>query len=229
MAIILYDLTAGEDRRFSPFCWRTKMALAHKGLAADIRPVTFTQIPGILDGRRKTLPTIEHDGKILSESGAIAAYLDEVFPDEPSLFGDDTQRGLTAFVRNWVEAVVQPGIVTMVVLDIHDHLAAADQAYFRASREARFGRSLEEVQAGREDRLDGFRQSLTPLRRTLANQAFVAGAAPAYADYLVCGAFQWARAISAFRILAADDPIQAWFERCLDLYDGLGRTAPGYD
>ena len=33
MTIKLYDL-AGEDAalRFSPFCWRTKMALKHKGL-----------------------------------------------------------------------------------------------------------------------------------------------------------------------------------------------------
>jgi hypothetical protein len=29
MAIVLYDLAAAEaDRRFSPFCWRTRLALA---------------------------------------------------------------------------------------------------------------------------------------------------------------------------------------------------------
>ena len=33
MAIKLYDLAAAEDdRRFSPYCWRVKMALLHKGL-----------------------------------------------------------------------------------------------------------------------------------------------------------------------------------------------------
>src|SRR5712691_7677757 len=33
MAITLYDLAGAEaDRLFSPFCWRTKMALAHMGL-----------------------------------------------------------------------------------------------------------------------------------------------------------------------------------------------------
>jgi len=33
MAITLYDLAGAEaERRFSPFCWRTKMALAHKDL-----------------------------------------------------------------------------------------------------------------------------------------------------------------------------------------------------
>jgi len=33
MTITLYDLAGAEaERRFSPFCWRTKMALAHKVL-----------------------------------------------------------------------------------------------------------------------------------------------------------------------------------------------------
>ncbi len=33
MAITMYDLAGADpNRRFSPFCWRTKMALAHKGL-----------------------------------------------------------------------------------------------------------------------------------------------------------------------------------------------------
>ena len=39
MAITLYDLAgADENRRFSPYCWRARMALAHKGL-------TFTTVP----------------------------------------------------------------------------------------------------------------------------------------------------------------------------------------
>jgi len=32
MTIVLHDLTGADDRRFSPNCWRTRMALAHKGL-----------------------------------------------------------------------------------------------------------------------------------------------------------------------------------------------------
>ena len=30
--ITLYDLAFDEDRRPSPFCWRAKFSLAHKGL-----------------------------------------------------------------------------------------------------------------------------------------------------------------------------------------------------
>ena len=64
---------------------------------------------------------------------------------------------------------------------------------------------------------------------TQKDAPFLGGAQPLYADYLVFGAFQWARAISPFGILAGDDPLAAWFARCLDLYGGIGCRAPGYD
>ena len=44
MAIKLYDLAAAEDdRRFSPYCWRVKMALKHKGLDFETIPWRFTE------------------------------------------------------------------------------------------------------------------------------------------------------------------------------------------
>jgi len=44
MSIKLYDLAgADEDRRFSPYCWRTKLALAHKGLKAETIPWRLTE------------------------------------------------------------------------------------------------------------------------------------------------------------------------------------------
>jgi hypothetical protein len=51
---------------------------------------------------------------------------------------------------------------------------------------------------------------------------------PAYADYVVFGAFQWARAISDFEVLAADDPVRIWRSRMLDLFGGLARRGPAY-
>ena len=53
MTIVLYDLCgADKDFRFSPACWRTTMALAHKGLDFETVPTRFTDIPGIADGNR---------------------------------------------------------------------------------------------------------------------------------------------------------------------------------
>ncbi|HEX3882946.1 MAG TPA: glutathione S-transferase family protein [Stellaceae bacterium] len=229
MPITMYDLAGSEaDRRFSPFCWRARMALAHKGLAVETVPWRFTEkdrLPAPNEGR---VPVIVDGGRVVHDSSAIAEYLEAEYPDRPSLFGGDAARGLTRFVQNWTETVLQVGLIRLVVLDIHRHIGPVDQAYFRSSREPRFGATLEEVVRDREARLPAFRASLDPLRRTVERQDFVAGAAPAYADYIVFGAFQWARSISEFELLAADDPVRQWRGRMLDLHGGVARQTRAY-
>jgi glutathione S-transferase len=187
MAMTLYDLAGAEaDRRFSPFCWRTRMALAHKGLDVETVPWRFTEkdrLPQPNGGRVAVIVDGDH---VVHDSSAIAEYLEKRYPERPSLFGPDAAQALTRFVQNWTETVLQPGLIGFVVLDIYRHIGPEDQAYFRKSREERFGKKLEEVVKDRDTRLPAFRESLTPLRRTIEHQDFLAGAAPAYADYIAC-------------------------------------------
>ncbi len=228
MAIVFYDLTGQDGRNFSPFCWRTRMALAHKGLDYEHRSVAFTAIKNIGGPDYRTVPIIEDDGQLMGDSNAIAEHLEAQYPDRSSLFGGATGRGLCNFVHGWTNSVVHAGVAPLVLMDIYAHVRTEDKDYIRTSREKIFGRPLEEVQAGREDRVEAFRAALTPLRLTVRRQAFLGGETPNYADYIVFGAFQWARTISDFRILAEDDPVFAWFLHVGDLFDGLGRKAPGY-
>jgi glutathione S-transferase len=229
MPITMYDLAGAEaERRFSPFCWRARMALAHKGLEVETVPWRFTEkdkLPQPNDGR---VPVIVDDGRTVHDSNAIAEYLEASYADRPPLFGGEIGRGLTRFVQNWTETVLHIGLIRLVVLDIHRHAAPQDQEYFRKSREERFNATLEDFVKNREARLPAFRASLDPLRRTVERQDFVAGKTPAYADYIVFGAFQWARAISDFELLAADDPVRAWRTRMLGLFGGLAGRAPAY-
>ena len=223
--IVFYELADDDGGRFSPHCWRTRMALAHKKLPYQTVAVGFTDIASIGDGTHKTVPVIEDRGRFFCDSWTIANYLEEVYPERPSLFGGAAGHALTQFAQNWVSDVVHRGVVDLVVLDIHDQLSERDKIYFRTSRERRFGRTLEEVQQGREARVDAFRKSLEPLRKTLASQPWLSGEAPLYADYVAFGALQWPRIVSRFPLLSDDDPIAQWFVRCLDLFDGLGRRA----
>jgi glutathione S-transferase len=227
---MMYDLAGMEaDRRFSPFCWRTKMALAHKGLEVETVPWRFTEkdkLPTPNDGR---VPVIIDGDKVIHDSSAIADHLEDKYADRPSLFPGAAARGLSKFVQNWTETVLQVKLIRLVLLDIYSHIGQKDQVYFRQSREARFGgATLEDVVKDREQRLPAFRASLDPLRRTIERQAFLCGDAPAYADYIVFGAFQWARSISDFELVTEDDPVFAWRGRMLDLYSGLARKSPGY-
>jgi glutathione S-transferase len=186
MTITMYDLAAAEpDRRFSPFCWRTKMALAHKGLAVESVPWCFTEKDKLPQPNAGRVPVIIDGDRVVHDSTAIADYLEERYPDRLSLFGGAAGRALARFVQNWTETVLQTGLIRLVVLDIHHHCAPQDQAYFRRSREERFSAALESVVRDREARVPAFRTSLDPLRRTVERQDFVSGSTPAYADYVV--------------------------------------------
>jgi len=229
MAITMYDLAGAKaERRFSPFCWRARMALAHKGLDVATVPWRFTEKDNLPQPNVGRVPVIVDGDRVVHDSTAIADYLEARYPDRPSLYGGALGRGLARFVQNWTETVLQTGLIRLVVLDIWKHVAPQDRDYFRSSREERMRTTLEDFVKDREARLPAFRASLDPLRRTVERQAFVSGEAPAYADYVVFGAFQWARAISDFELLAADDPVRTWRGRMLDLHGGLARRAPAY-
>jgi glutathione S-transferase len=82
------------------------------------------------------------------------------------------------------------------------------------------------VIAGREERVVQFRQALYPARMIVREQPFLHGDAPAYAYFILFRRFQWARCVSSFPILLADDPLYTWRERMLDLFGGLAREVP---
>lgn len=228
MRRILHDLVGIDDRRPSPFCWRAKFALAHKGLEFEARPVSFADIPGLCGGGHKTVPILEDGERVIGDSWAIADHLDEAYPDRPRLFASAAERALCRFTEAWAFSAVTPVLFPMIVRDIHEHALPQDRAYFRASREQRLGRTLEEVAAGREQKLEALRASLGPVRLTLTyqGQPFLAGDRPGYADYIVAGILLWAASVSTLPLLAPDDPVIGWFERVRDLHGGVGRASP---
>ena len=226
MTIILYDLVGDNDCRFSPYCWRARMALVHKGLAFDARPVPFTRINDIVGGDHRTVPVIDDSGTIVRDSFAIAEYLEDAYPDRPSLFGGEGGRASARFVDWFANGQVLPAVATLIVKDIHDRLLPEDQEYFRDSREKRFGKPLEDVQDGRDERRQALAKALLPLKLMLRNQPFIGGDAPLYHDYIVFATLQWPRLSSPFKVLEDDDPVVDWFERCLDLHGGVGRAMP---
>jgi glutathione S-transferase len=226
MAVVLYELAGADpDLRFSPYCWRIRMALAHKGVPVEGRPWRFTEKATIAPSGKSTVPVIVDGGDWVGDSSEIAGYLEERYPDRPSLFGSDSGRALARFYQEWTNAVVHAGLIRLVLTDIYAVIDHKDRAYFRESREKRFGTSLEAVTADREPRLPEFRKSLAPLRATLQAQPFLGGEAPLYPDYIVFGAFQWARVVSDFELLEKDDPVALWRDRLLDAFDGLARRA----
>ncbi len=232
MTITLYDLAGAEDdRRFSPFCWRIKMALAHKSLSVEEVPWRFTEkdVIGFTDqGRVPVIVDHANNDKAVWDSWAIAEYLDATYPDKP-LFPTAAGKPMARFLKSWAETTLHPGVVKQCLVDILNHLHEKDKEYFRSSREKIFGMALEDVVAPADENIAVFRASLTPMRKALAVSEFLGGDAPAFVDHIAFGPFAWARAISTRQLLETDDPIYAWRERMLDQYDGFARRSPGYE
>lgn len=229
MALQLYELVGLDaERPFSPFCWRTRMALAHKGLDCGSIPWRFTEKSAIAPHGSDKVPVLLHGERAVADSWTIANYLEDTFPDHPSLFGGVGGRSAGRLINSWGDIAVIGGLFSLIVADIPAHLGPVDAEYFRKSREARLGKTLEEAVSARDKSVIAFRRSLEPLRLTLKSQPYLGGTTPNYADYIVFGGFQWARVVSPFRVLEDSDPIYAWRERLLDAFDGLARKSPGY-
>ncbi len=226
MTRILYELVAADPAiRFSPYCWRSRMALAHKGLAAETRPWRFVEGDALAFSGQGRVPVLVDGDEVIHDSWSIALYLEERYPDRPSLFGGEGGIAPTKFINAWADTVTLPAISGLIVADVWAGLDDECKAYFRESREKRYGMTLEEFCARREERVLDFRKLLQPVRAIVKDQPFIGGEAPTYADYIVFGGFMWARATSSFELLAADDLLWSWRERMLDLHDGCAREA----
>jgi glutathione S-transferase len=220
----LYELALEDGRSASPFVWRIRYALAHKGLAYETVSLGFTAIPTLFGGRFKTVPVLEHGNTQLSESWDIAEYLDRAFPERPRLFRGPEELAMIRLMDAWFSFEVLRKMFRVYVKDVHDAARPHDRPYFRESREKNMkGATLESFSADRASHLPAVRAALTPLRVQLAKFPFLGGSAPNYADYIALGAFYWVASVSTLPLLATDDSLRAWLDRGFDLYGGIGR------
>jgi glutathione S-transferase len=224
--IILWELEGQGGRRYSLFSWRTRMALKHKGLDFQTQPVRMSDKAAISFSGGKTVPIIKDTDTVVRDSWAIAQHLENRYPDKPTLFGGEIGRGLAQTFNTWVDRAVVPAMLPLIVADIHERIDAADDAFFRQMMEKILKTTLEETRAAREPSLRRLGAVLAPMQAALKRQAYVCGAEPAYADYILFSVFQWARIMSPQEVLGPEDPLCGWRERMSDLYEGFARNVP---
>ncbi len=228
MTIEMYDLAGADPAvRFSPYCWRTRMSLAHKGLDVKTIAWRFTEKEAIAFSGQGLVPVIRDGDKFVHDSWAIAEYLDTAYPDRPALMDGPQGKALANFARHYAQQMLGPVLLKAVLADIHAVLDEKDKAYFRETREKRVGATLESFTVSHETSFAAMKTAVATLRAVLQSQPFVHGDEPAFGDYCVFGFFMWARNVSKVQLLGVDDPVYAWRERMYDLFGGLARQSAG--
>src|SRR5277367_847785 len=99
--IRLYELVLANGRSASPYVWRIRYALAHKGLPCEPIAVGFTEISKVLAGRFKTVPIIQHGTTVMAESWDIAEYLDRAFLGSATLFSGAAELAMVRLTDAW--------------------------------------------------------------------------------------------------------------------------------
>jgi glutathione S-transferase len=230
MSLVLYERLCADDRRPSPFCWRARLALAHKGLAPEIRAVKFTESDKVAFSGQAKVPVLVDGQTVVHDSWSIACHLEESYPDAPSLFGGAGGRAVTRFVNHWVDHTLEKALGPILIPYLLAVACPEDRSYYRQTREARLGLTIEQMTVRRQAYLAALHPVLEPLRQRLAEASFLCGDRPGYADYLVFADFQWARSVCDRDLLAPDDRSLIVWRRCmLDLFDGLARSVTAFD
>src|ERR1700722_4846312 len=89
MTLIMYERIGLQERRPSPFSWRVRYALAHKGVPVEYRPVRVADVETIraLSGQDKVPIVVATDraggDQVIHDSWNIATYLETRFPEQP--------------------------------------------------------------------------------------------------------------------------------------------------
>lgn len=224
MSLKLYDLAlADQEIRPSPFCWIVKFALLHKGLEFETVPVGFADKSAYPDPDYGRVPVLIDGDEMVSDSAAITAWLDKNYPDKPLAAGAG-EYAAADFYRAWLSSDFFPAIAPILLTRIHALAHEDDKTFFRKSREKFFGKTLEELaaQPGHKERVEGVLQVLSA---PLARYRFLGGDAPNLSDYIVMGVLMWPRMCAPDDLFEAPQPVAAWRERMLDLFDGYARKA----
>ncbi|EIW79330.1 hypothetical protein CONPUDRAFT_127368 [Coniophora puteana RWD-64-598 SS2] len=216
--IIFYDIPSTLPiNAWSPNCWKTRYALNIKGVPYTTEWVEYPDIEALAlqigaaptgtkdDGSPSyTLPIINdpNTGKVVSDSFLIAEYLDETYSggNFNTLFPSNSKPLVEAFEGGLVGAL-SPALPLLLSISA-PVLNPSSKEYFRRTREAKFGKKLEEFSALGAPRTadwakaeEGFAQVAGWLAKN-GNGPYVLGDTVSYADGVLGAWLIWAKIVT---------------------------------
>ncbi|KAI1790148.1 hypothetical protein LXA43DRAFT_1074928 [Ganoderma leucocontextum] len=216
--IVFYDIPSNvHGRAWSPNTWKTRYALNYKGIPCTTVWVDYPDIAPIskkigaaptgkaLDGSPQyTLPAIydPNTKSAVSESAAIARYLDKTYPDKATLIPREADALHAAFNAAF-SALLVPDLLQIMLPATNAQLRAKSAKYFRKTREAAYGGRLEEwAPVGSEKRQrhwKGIEQAFDTFKQWLGadgrEELFFMGDRISYADITVASFLLWIKIV----------------------------------
>ena len=193
MSITLYELVGRDDLRFSPYCWRTRFALAHKGLEFDYRPPSALpdKQPIAFSGQER-VPVLRDEGpdgeRIRGRSPAIS--MKPIPTSRRSSRAPRSARWRDSSIPGPISRLTRASSCWWSGTSTTISTNATANISWRP-REKRFGTTLDALHEARDERLPAARAALAPVRAVLDDQPYIAGDEPGYADYILMGTCQW--------------------------------------
>nr|OQO23264.1 hypothetical protein B0A51_08516 [Rachicladosporium sp. CCFEE 5018] len=229
--VVLYDLACIHCECFSPVVWRIRLMLNYKQIPYRTVFVEFPDIEPTLKAlgispasseKKYSVPAIYHQpsNKYIMDSDAISKFLEFTYP-EPSL---QLSSDLGTEIEAQGRAVLGPVLSIAVPPREIDHLSPRTAEYFRRTREARWGHTLESLIEGDNEEQawtaaqEGMKEQDKLIKTNRAEGPFVLGAMPSYTDFFIAGVMESTRIVheaSFRRHMKEVEGTQAIYEACL--------------
>ncbi|CAA7266718.1 unnamed protein product [Cyclocybe aegerita] len=218
MTIIFYDIPSTlPDNAWSPNTWKTRYCLNYKRVPYKTEWVEYPDIEllckklGIAPTSKKedgsgrdhyTLPAI-HDpatGAYVSDSFAIAQYLDKTYPDTPRIFPEGTEGLQAAFDAAFMANLGELWAFALPAACVR--LNPVSEEYFRRTRKAVYGKTMEEMVPKGEEAVrawKGFEEGLGKVdawyQKNRGKGNYLLGETLSWGDIAVAGFLIWLRII----------------------------------
>ena len=215
MTIQLFEVIGKDESiKFSPHCWKSRLALRHKQLPFESVPAHYMQKDKIAFSGQGFFPALKDGDVGISDSWKIASYLEKTYPDQPSLF-QGKELEAKAF-NDWCNETLTPFIRPIVLLDIYNLIDEGDKPYFYESRLERLGMTIEEYCQDKDSAVAGLQQALEPVRPRLASSPWLGGKTMDYQDISLAGMLLWISTVSSSPFLDENDVVYTWYQRFIE-------------
>ena len=216
--IKLYELSGKNNVRFSPYCWRARMALNYKKLDFQSIPIKFTEKKLIEFSNQKLLPVLVDEDKVISDSWNIAIYLDKKYPFNQNLIAESEIK-FNLFINQWADKMLNAAIIKIVIYDITKNLDSEDKEYFINSRTKKFGISPKDMADKSIASLSQLYKHTTFLNSILEKQNFISGHNVGYSDFIIAGSLKWGMQVCDTNLLDEKNSYTTnWYNKIENLF-----------